>query len=68
MRDGRLVVRVAAPPVAGAANAAVCELVAKAVGVPKSRVSVVRGARSRDKLVRIEGDVDQRRVHAALTS
>ena len=52
--DGVLVARVSAPPVEGKANAAVCELIAKEYGVPKSRVSVVRGARGRDKVVRVE--------------
>ena len=54
-RGGVLVVRVTAPPVDGRATAAVCALVAKRVGVAKSAVSVVRGAGSRDKLLRIEG-------------
>jgi uncharacterized protein YggU (UPF0235/DUF167 family) len=48
-------VRVSAPPVAGAANAALCKLLAKALGVPKGRVSVIRGEKGRDKLVRVEG-------------
>lgn len=54
-RAGRLVVRVTAPPVDGKANAATCAAIAKALGVPKSRVTVVRGQSSRDKTVRIEG-------------
>lgn len=53
--DGTLAVRVAAPPVEGRANAALERAVAKALGVPPSRVAVVRGARSRDKTVRIDG-------------
>lgn len=55
MRDGVLVVRVTAPPVDGRANAALCKLVARRAGVAPTRVSVVRGERSRDKLVRVEG-------------
>jgi uncharacterized protein len=55
VRDGVLVVRVTAPPVDGAANAALCRLIAKRAGVAPSRVSVVRGERSRDKRVRVEG-------------
>jgi uncharacterized protein (TIGR00251 family) len=55
VRDGALVVRVSAPPVGGAANAALCRLLAKRAGVAPSRVSVVRGARGRDKQVRVEG-------------
>jgi uncharacterized protein len=54
-RDGRLLVRLAAPPVQGAANAALCRLVARCAGVPARRVSIVRGQTSRDKVVRVEG-------------
>jgi uncharacterized protein len=55
MRDGVLQARVTAPPVDGKANRALCKLVAKRVGIAPSRVSVVRGEKSRDKLVRAEG-------------
>lgn len=54
-RNGALLVRVTAPPVDGKANKAVCRLLAKAAGVPPSRVSVERGDSGRDKLVRIAG-------------
>jgi uncharacterized protein len=54
IRDGVLRVRVTAPPVDGKANEALCRLIAKHVGVPPSRVSVVTGHRSRDKVVRID--------------
>jgi uncharacterized protein len=54
-RNGVLVLRVKAPPVDGRANVAVCRLVAKRVGVPPSRVRVVRGESARDKLLEIEG-------------
>jgi uncharacterized protein (TIGR00251 family) len=65
VRAGALVVRVAAPPVEGKANAAVCALLASAAGVPKSRVSVVRGASAREKVVRLEG-VSAEALRAAL--
>ncbi len=54
----RLKVRVAAPARDGRANDAVVEHVAAALGVPRSKVRLVRGERSRDKLlaVRAEGD------------
>jgi uncharacterized protein (TIGR00251 family) len=55
VRDGVLLVRVSAPPVDGKANAALCRLVAKALRVAPSRVSVVRGQASRDKVVRVDG-------------
>ena len=53
--DGALAVRVAAPPVEGAANAAVGALLARALGVRGAAVEVVRGQRARDKLVRVAG-------------
>ena len=54
-REGRVLVRVNAPPVDGKANAAVARVLAKALGVPKGRVSLVRGERSRDKVVAVGG-------------
>ncbi len=54
-RDGRLLVRVTAPPVDGKANSAVCKLIAKAASVPKGRVSIARGETGRDKVVEVEG-------------
>ncbi|MDA0163395.1 DUF167 domain-containing protein [Solirubrobacter ginsenosidimutans] len=66
-RAGAIVIRVTAPPVDGKANAALCALVARAAGVPPSRVSVVRGQTSRDKVVRVEG-VDEELLKKALLS
>src|SRR2546430_502152 len=57
-QDGVLRVRVTAPPVEGAANAAVVALVAKALGVAPSTVRVVGGERGRDKRVRVAGLTD----------
>jgi uncharacterized protein (TIGR00251 family) len=54
-RDGALLVRLTAPPVEGRANAALCRLVARRLAVAPSRVAVVRGAKSRDKVVAVEG-------------
>ncbi|HKH18210.1 MAG TPA: DUF167 domain-containing protein [Solirubrobacteraceae bacterium] len=54
-RVGRVLVRVTAPPVDGAANAALCRLVAGCARVSARRVSIVRGQSSRDKVVRVEG-------------
>jgi uncharacterized protein (TIGR00251 family) len=53
--DGSLAVRVSAPPVDGRANAALERAIAGALRIAPSRVAVVRGARSRDKAVRVEG-------------
>ena len=54
-RGGVLLARVTAPPADGRANEALCRLIAASAGVPPSRVAVVRGRTSRDKLVRVEG-------------
>jgi uncharacterized protein (TIGR00251 family) len=67
LRDGVLVVRVTAPPVDGRANVALCKLVALRAGVAASRVTVVRGTRSRDKLLQVEG-IEPDALAAALTS
>lgn len=54
-REDALLARVSAPPLEGRANRALCRLIARQVGVAPSRVTIVRGQRSRDKLVRVEG-------------
>lgn len=54
-RDGVVRVSVAAAPVDGLANAALCKLIAKRVGIARGRVTVIRGERSREKTVRVEG-------------
>ena len=53
--DGTLSVRVAAPPVEGQANVALAALLARALDVRRTAVTVEHGARGRDKLVRITG-------------
>lgn len=53
--DGALSVRVAAPPVEGRANAALADLLADALDVRRSAVTIELGSRGRDKLVRISG-------------
>ena len=55
IREGALAVRLAAPPVDGAANEQLVELIARTVGLPRRDVSVVRGQTSRDKLVELRG-------------
>jgi uncharacterized protein len=66
MRDGVMQVRVSAPPVGGKANDALRRLIAKSAGVAPSKVSIVRGEKSRDKLVRVES-LDDAALRRALS-
>lgn len=50
-----LQVRVTAPPVGGAANEAVCRLLARVLGCSRGAVSVEGGSRARTKRVRVAG-------------
>jgi uncharacterized protein YggU (UPF0235/DUF167 family) len=65
-RDGVLRVSVAAAPVDGLANAALCKLLAKRAGIARGRVSVIRGERSREKVVRFE-DISPDDLRSALS-
>ena len=53
--DGALKIKIAAPPVDDAANRAIIDFFAELLGVPKSRVRIVAGLKSRDKTLLIEG-------------
>jgi uncharacterized protein (TIGR00251 family) len=55
VQDGALKVALTAPPVEGAANEALRKMLAKAFGVSKSSVEIVRGDRARTKLLRVQG-------------
>ena len=55
LRDGALLVRLAAAPVDGAANDALIALIAKTLRIPKRDVTIVSGERSRSKRIRIAG-------------
>lgn len=59
-------VRVAAPPVEGAANAALVAFLAKTLGLPRSAVTLRAGARSRIKRLRLEGQDLPARLAALL--
>lgn len=51
--EGRLMVKVRAKPQDGAANEAALAMLAQALGVATSRLRMLRGATSRDKLVQL---------------
>ena len=54
-RGEALLVRLKAPPVDGAANAELLEVLAKMLQVPKSAVAIVAGETSRQKRVQVRG-------------
>jgi uncharacterized protein len=55
MRDGRILVRVTAAPVDGAANDAVVATIAAALDLPRRAVRVVHGGTSRNKTIEVAG-------------
>jgi uncharacterized protein YggU (UPF0235/DUF167 family) len=57
-REGVLLVKVWEPADKGRANQAVIRLLAKALGVPASSMTLKRGATSRDKLLAVDGLTD----------
>ena len=50
-----LKLRVTAPPVEGRANKALKKLLAQRLGIPPSRITIITGQRSREKLVQVSG-------------
>ena len=55
VHNGALKIKVTAPPVEDAANRAVRELMASVLCIPKSRLRILAGARSRQKILLAEG-------------
>ena len=53
--DGVLYVKVTALPQKGRANQALLELMAQALGIPKSAVAIIRGHTTRNKVIAIQG-------------
>ena len=62
LHGDRLKVRIGAPALDGRANAALVAFVADELGIPRARVAVVRGERSREKLLAVSGDCDPSRL------
>jgi uncharacterized protein (TIGR00251 family) len=58
-------IRLAAPPVEGAANAELVAFLAKQLGVSRSAVRIIKGERGRNKVVEVEG-ISQADVQALL--
>jgi uncharacterized protein len=55
IRDGALLVRLNAPPIDGAANAELLEVMASALGVPKRAIRITAGETARRKTLQITG-------------
>ena len=53
--DGALKIRIASPPVDGAANAELIKVLSKKLNVAKNAVEIVGGQTSKQKLIRISG-------------
>jgi uncharacterized protein (TIGR00251 family) len=54
-REDAFLVRVNAPPVEGAANKELIEVLSKTLDVPKRAIAIVSGAQSREKRVQVRG-------------
>jgi len=55
LHNGRLKIKISAPPVNGKANQALIEFIAKALGVSKSKVEIVKGHTSKFKTLKVSG-------------
>ncbi|MDX1765202.1 MAG: DUF167 domain-containing protein [bacterium] len=53
--DGRLRIRLISPPVEGAANTACIRFLSKRLGIAKTRITILRGAHTRNKVIGIGG-------------
>lgn len=65
LRDGRLVVRVAAQPEKGKANEELVNCLAKALGIRKAEIVLVAGATSRQKTLSVPAGCEAALRHLA---
>jgi len=59
LHNGRLKIKISAPPIDGKANQNLIEFIAKALGVSKSKIEIVKGRTSKLKTLKISG-IDQK--------
>lgn len=67
MPDGTVRMRIAAPPVDGAANVKLITFLAEILNISKSRIKIVAGMSGRDKLVSVL-DMDAATVYARIAA
>ncbi|PIV84434.1 MAG: YggU family protein [Nitrospirae bacterium CG17_big_fil_post_rev_8_21_14_2_50_50_9] len=53
--EGALRIRLTSPPVEGAANKRCIRFLSKKLRIAQSRISILRGERSREKILRVQG-------------
>jgi hypothetical protein len=66
--QGSIKARLTAPPVEGAANEALIALLAAHLDVPKRAITIVRGATGRQKVIEIEGLIQEELVRKLQSS
>lgn len=54
IEQGQLIIKTRAKPQDGAANRAICEMIACAFGIARSRCHLLRGDTAREKTFRLE--------------
>jgi len=65
MRDGTIKIKLTAPPVEGKANQALVEFLSEVLDIPRSKIDIVAGSNSREKLISIL-DLDAETVQARI--
>ncbi|MCF8720058.1 DUF167 domain-containing protein [Nitrospina gracilis] len=65
VHDGALKIKLTSPPVEGAANKACLKLLGKTLGVAPSKLSIVSGTTSRNKVIQVDG-MDEARFREKL--
>jgi len=55
MGDGTLKIKIKAKPVEGQANTSLTSLLSKRLNIPKSRIEILMGEKSKQKTIRVQG-------------
>ena len=65
LQDGRVKIRLVAPPVDGKANKSLKIFLSSILKVPRSSIEIISGSKGRDKVVRVNG-MDQKSINARI--